>query len=87
MPSTTTICQEADKITTGARADVYGHPSVNFANIADLCSTYLGVKVTAEQVALAGQALWAAQEQPGPPAVTVAMWLLEGSSGIGLQEG
>jgi len=52
MTTPETICQQADRITTGERADVYGHPSVNFGNIAALWSTYLGQKITAEQVAV-----------------------------------
>ena len=49
---TTTVCQEADRITNGDRKDVYGHPSVNFGNIAKLWSTYLQKEITAEQVAV-----------------------------------
>jgi len=46
------VCQRAHALTSGARKDVYGHPSENFGNIAKHWSTYLGVAITAEQVAI-----------------------------------
>lgn len=46
------ILQEAEELVHGDRAKAYGHPSVNFKNIADGWSVILGIKVTPEQVAL-----------------------------------
>ena len=46
------ILQEADRLTSSARPDDYGHPKDNLQQTADLWSPILGVKVTARQVAL-----------------------------------
>lgn len=47
-----TICQEADRITHGARKSDYGHPSVSFSEIASIWSVILGKTITPEQVAM-----------------------------------
>lgn len=49
---TENILQEADRLTSSARPDEYGHPKDNLQQTADLWSPILGVKVTARQVAL-----------------------------------
>ena len=51
-PPEPSVCQIAHSITTGERSSVYGHPAENFGNIAKHWSTYLGVPITAEQVAV-----------------------------------
>lgn len=47
------LLQEANDLVHGDRAKAYGHPSVNFGNIAKMWSVMLGVNVTPEQVAYA----------------------------------
>lgn len=46
------ILDEAKLITAGGRQDEYGHPFHDFNRIATMWSAYLGVPVTAEQVAI-----------------------------------
>lgn len=43
---------EAEEIVYGERAASYGHPYDNFTNTAALWSAYLGIEITAEQVAV-----------------------------------
>lgn len=45
------IADEAVKVINGERQDQYGVPENNFALIASLWSAYLGIKVTASDVA------------------------------------
>ncbi len=53
-PPVDNILHEADRITStkGDRPSDYGHPRDNLQQTADLWSPILGVKVTADQVAL-----------------------------------
>lgn len=46
------ICQEADRIVSADRQEVYGHPLDDFSKTAGIWSAILGVEVSAEQVAL-----------------------------------
>lgn len=46
------MLEEAKKIVTEDRANVYGSPEDNFALIAELWSNYLGVEIKPEDVAL-----------------------------------
>ena len=48
----TSILQEADKIVTSDRQDVYGHPFNDFSRIAGMWAAYLGHHITPEDVAL-----------------------------------
>jgi hypothetical protein len=44
--------ETAKSLVTGARADAYGDMKVNHENIAALWSQFLGVRISAEQVAI-----------------------------------
>ena len=48
----TSILQEADKIVTADRQDVYGHPFDDFSRIATMWQGYLGIHILPEDVAL-----------------------------------
>lgn len=45
------ILNTANKIVNGERQEAYGTPENNFSKIAGMWSTYLGVAITAEDVA------------------------------------
>ena len=60
------IAQEAISLVTGDRQAAYGHPSKNFQETADLWSVVLGIKVTAEQVALCMMLVKVAREVNKP---------------------
>lgn len=47
-----TVCQEADRLTSGERQKNYGHPHHDFSRQAKLWSVILGMEVTPVQVGL-----------------------------------
>lgn len=51
MTTATTICQKAAELVKGDRHDQYGPMKENLGNIATLWTAYLGVSISAEQVA------------------------------------
>lgn len=57
IPPPNDILTEAYNLTNGARQDDYAHPSVNLGRTAACWSVIFGIKVTAQQVALAQIAL------------------------------
>ena len=46
------ILLEADKAVNGDRQDDYGHPKINHTRTAEMWSSFLGVKITPEQVCM-----------------------------------
>ena len=60
------ILQEADEITSGARAQSYGHPKDNFGRIARLWSAYLNVDVSPADTAMLMMLVKMARHQHAP---------------------
>ncbi len=62
MSDPVNVLDEAAVLVNGERQDTYGHPSVHLADVAEVWSLLLNVKVEARQVALCMVGLKLARE-------------------------